>query len=65
MPQLIILCAMIYDLQNSEIKIIYYTLFIYMIINFYRIIREFIGKSDLLEKDKKLSIYLHFNLKSY
>lgn len=58
-PQILIYISLVYDLKQQEIKLLYYTLFIYSLIIMTRTIRKTIGEYDMHEIDYKLVQYFY------
>lgn len=58
-PHIIIYFALIYDLQNYEVRYFYIAIFIFFMINLYRRLKLFISQLDFYEIDKILSNYFY------
>jgi hypothetical protein len=59
-PHIMVLIVFIYDMQNTNIKYIYYATFIFFIINIYRKVITFIGQADIYELDLVLTRYYDY-----
>ena len=58
-PHILLFMALSYDLKNKEIKIFYYTLYIYILIILYRNIKKTLAEYDIFDIDSKLITYFY------